>query len=222
MTISVVISVKNEVNTIGDILQRAESFADEIIVVDGKSTDGSREIVEKTKHKLLKDTGRGKGEAIQLGLQYSTSDVTVFLDADGSHNPSEIPQLIEPVLQNEAELTIGSRILGGSDELGGSPYDFSRLLGNVMITMFINGKYHTQFSDTQNGFRAIQTDIGRSLHLSEVGHTIELEMILKCLNRGYRIVEVPSHEYRRQFGESTIQNRTIWYHALKCVVNNWK
>jgi len=101
---------------------------------------------------------------------------------------------------------MASRMLGGSEELFGSISEVTRLIGSLVISLSINYRYGVRLTDYQNGFRAIRTDIGRILGLTGNITTIEQEkkMAMKCLKQGYRVMELPSHEYRRKGGVSKI------------------
>jgi hypothetical protein len=99
----------------------------------------------------------------------------------------------------------GSRFLGGTDELYGGFGEFLRLVGSSLISTCIGWRFKNKISDSQNGFRAIKTDVLRKLNLKENITTIEQEMIIKTLKKGFRLIEVPSHEYNRFSGKSHIQ-----------------
>ena len=115
--VTVVIPTKNEEGLIADIIEAARPHADEILVVDGHSTDRTREIAADMGARVVLDAGRGKGEALRRSFVEARHDILVFIDADGSHEPRDIPLLVEPILRGEAELVIASRTRGGSDEL---------------------------------------------------------------------------------------------------------
>jgi dolichol-phosphate mannosyltransferase len=140
--------------------------------------------------------------------------VTVFIDADGSHVPEDIPRVVEPILSGTADHVSASRLMGGSSELHGGFDEFLRLAGSSFITACINRRFGVRLSDSQNGFRAIRTDLVTSLGLRERTTTIEQEMIMRTLRLGYRMAEVPSHEYARQHGSSSIR---VWRAAPRYV-----
>ena len=146
---------------------------------------------------VLEDGGRGKGEAIRRAIPHIRTPITVFLDADGSHDPEDIPLLVEPILAGRADHVSASRLEGGSSELHGGFDEFFRLAGSSFITACINWRFNCRLSDSQNGFRAIRTSVLRQLDLREDMTTIEQEMIIKTLRRGFRMAEVPSHEHPR-------------------------
>jgi dolichol-phosphate mannosyltransferase len=142
---------------------------------------------------------------VRLGLEAARNEVTVLIDADGSHDPADIPNLVDPILRGEADLVIGSRMRGGSDELFSSISEVVRLFGSIVISLTINYRFGVRLTDYQNGFRAIRTSVGRQVGLRADITTIEQEMAMLCLRSGYRVTEVPTHEYRRQGGESKIK-----------------
>ena len=140
--------------------------------------------------------------------------MTVFLDADGSHDPEDIPLLVEPILAGQADHVTASRLRGGSSELHGGFDEFFRLAGSSFITACINRRFGCRLSDSQNGFRAVRTSLLQQLDLREDGTTIEQEMIIKTLRRGWRMAEVPSHEHPRMHGRSHIR---VWRSAPRYV-----
>jgi dolichol-phosphate mannosyltransferase len=180
------------------------------VVVDGRSTDGTPEVAKRHGASVLVDGGRGKGEAIRRAIPTIRTPVTVFIDADGSHDPEDIPLLVEPILAGRADHVSASRLRGGSSELHGGFDEFFRLAGSSFITACINWRFNCHLSDSQNGFRAIRTSVLRDLALSENTTTIEQEMIIKTLRRGLRMAEVPSHEHPRAHGASHIR---VWRSA---------
>ena len=112
--------------------------------------------------------------------------------------------LVAPIVAGEADLVVGSRMLGGSEELFGSLSEVIRLIGSLVISLSINYRYGLRLTDYQNGFRAIRTEVGRTIGLTSDITTIEQEMALKCLKHGYRVTERPTHEHRRKAGDSKI------------------
>ncbi|HAA74490.1 TPA: glycosyl transferase [Candidatus Latescibacteria bacterium] len=209
--VTVVIPARNEAPSIGKIIKGCALYADEILVVDGHSTDGTVEIAQELGARIVTDNGVGKGDAIRVGIEHATGDVTVFIDADGSHSPDDIPGMVQPIHDDVADLVVGSRMRGGSDELHGDFMKFLRLVGSDIITLGINYRFGVGLTDTQNGFRAIRTTTARHLNLVEDITTIEQEMGIKTLHAGYRVSEIPSHEYERSHGDSCIKLRKVWF-----------
>jgi glycosyltransferase involved in cell wall biosynthesis len=203
--VSVVIAAKQEAPSIGGVIDRSRRLASEILVVVGESTDGTADVAAASGATVLHDGGRGKGEALRRAIPHIHTPVTVFLDADGSHDPEDIPLLVEPILAGEADHVVASRLRGGSSELHGGFDEFLRLAGSSFITACINWRFACQLSDSQNGFRAVRTSVLRQLNLRENTTTIEQEMTMKTLRQGWRMAEVPSHEHRRSHGASHIR-----------------
>lgn len=202
--ISVVIPTKNEERTIREIVEKCKMHGDEVLVVDGHSMDATRERAASAGARVILDNGRGKGAALRLAIQEATGDIIVFIDADGSHDPADIPKLTNPIVKDGADLVIGSRLRGGSDELGSTVSEVFRLYGGRLIALVINLRFGQEITDYLNGFRAIKTSVARALHLKENQQTIEHEMAMECLRQGRRVVEVAAHEYKRRYGESHI------------------
>jgi dolichol-phosphate mannosyltransferase len=204
MKITLIVPAKNEGATIEDVLKSCRPLVDDIMVVDGHSTDNTREIALKMEARVVTDDGKGKGDGVRVGIQEASGDIVVFIDADGSHDPKDIPRLVRPIQEGRADLVIGSRMTGGSDELHGDINRFIRMTGSHIILLLINYRWNIRLTDVQNGFRAINTQVARKLNLKENSHSIEQEMVMKCAKQGYRLAEVPSHEYERRHGKSTI------------------
>jgi dolichol-phosphate mannosyltransferase len=208
--ISAVIAAKGEAATIREVIDRTRTYVGAIVVAAAESSDGTPEIAAGGGATVVMDGGYGKGAAIRRAIPYIRTPITVFLDADGSHDPEDIPLLVEPIVSDQADHVSASRLKGGSSELHGGFDEFFRLTGSSFITACINWRFECRLSDSQNGFRAIRTDVLRQLDLRETVTTIEQEMIIKTLRRGFRMSEVPSHEHPRVHGASHIR---VWRDA---------
>lgn len=189
-----------------------------MLVVDGHSRDRTRQIARDLGVKVILDHKKGKGEALRHSVKYVTGDIIVFIDADGSHNPKEIPKLVEPILNGKADHVSGSRLIGGSSELHGGFDECFRLMGSSFITACINWKFKVRLSESQNGFRAIKTAVIKQLDLKEDITTIEQEMIIKSLKKGFRIAEVPTHENERVAGYSKISLKKVWFRYVYTLI----
>lgn len=209
--ITLVIPAKDEAQSVAELIELSKEFVGEIILVDGHSRDGTAEVAERAGARIIFDNGRGKGDAIRTSIGHVHNEITVFMDADGSHRPSDIPALVAPIVNGDADHVSGSRLIGGSSELHGGFDECFRLMGTSFITACINWKFKCQLSDSQNGFRAIRTRVLRSLNLKENITTIEQEMVIKTLKKGFALREVPAHEYKRKFGASHIHLRRVWF-----------
>lgn len=216
--VTVVIPALNEVLTIGDIIGKTRPYASDILVVDGHSPDGTADLAKSMGARIVFDHGKGKGEAIRSVIPHLDREIAVFIDADGSHDPDDIPNLIRPILEGRADHVSGSRLIGGSSELHGGFDECFRLMGSSLITACINHRFHVRLSESQNGFRAIRTVVLRDLDLQENITTIEQEMIIKTLKKGYRMAEVPSHEHKRKAGYSKISVRKVAFRYVYTMI----
>jgi dolichol-phosphate mannosyltransferase len=201
---SIVVAARNEEESIGAVLRDIANLTSDLIVVDGHSSDATVAIAQQCGARVFQDHGLGKGDALRVGLANARHPITVFIDADGSHDPADVPRLVECLTTQDADLVMGSRMLGGSEELFGSVREVIRLMGSLVISLSINYRFGMRLTDYQNGLRAIRTEVGRGIGLSGNITTIEQEMAMKCLRHGYRVTEIPTHEYRRKGGVSKI------------------
>ncbi|MBD3413432.1 MAG: glycosyltransferase [Candidatus Aminicenantes bacterium] len=210
----VVVPTKNEEGTIGEVLDQIKSLTRNILVVDGHSVDRTLNEVKKREIPYVLDHKKGKGDALKTGVRHCKQDIIVFIDADGSHDASDIPRLVKPIQDNKADMVVASRILGGSDELHGTFNKFIRNTGTNFLAVLVNKKYKTELSDIENGFRAIRRDVFESINLNANGFTIEQEMVLRCLKMGFHVAERASHEYVRMSGYSKLHAAQGFYFLL--------
>lgn len=214
MEISVIIPARNEEKNIAEVIDGIKKYANQVYVVDGHSVDKTKEVAKEKGAIVISDNRKGKGDAIRTAIKNCKGDVFVFIDADQSHDPNDIPKLLEPILSDKADHVSGSRMLAGSDELYKDFGQFLKLIGSCIITLGINYRFNVRLTDTQNGFRAIKAKVAKELNLTEDITTIEQEMIIKTLKRGYRLAEVPTHEYERKHGKSSI---VLWKVSFRYV-----
>jgi glycosyltransferase involved in cell wall biosynthesis len=200
--VSIVIPAKNEESNLTQVLQdlatvigQLKEHEIETICVDDHSTDRTAEIARSFGAKVIRNTDKaGKGASLRAGFKTATGDILVMMDADYSHRAEELPLLLEP-LKDGIGLVIGSRVVGGSEE-----YTHIRALGNVFLSAALGlctGRY---LSDALNGYKAFRRDIFTDFHYTSTAFEIEIEIIANALRRGYRIVEVCSHERARAGG----------------------
>ena len=207
--ITVVIPALNEAATVAEVIVNSRRYADDVLVVDGHSRDNTASVARSQGARVIFDHKKGKGDAIRTAIPHIKKEITVFIDADGSHDPDDIPKLVQPILENKSDHVSGSRLMGGSSELHGGFDECLRLMGSSFITACINHRFGVTLSESQNGFRAIRTNVLKSLGLRENITTIEQEMIIKTLKKGYRMAEVPCHEHKRKAGYSKISLKKV-------------
>ena len=215
MKVTAVIPAKNEEEGIEKIIKNVSRFVDEVLVVDGHSKDKTRQIAKEYGAKVVLDGGKGKGDGIRTGVRKAKGDIIVFIDADGSHNPKDIPKLIKPIKNGEADLVVASRAKGGSDEVRLDLDGLFRQIGSEIAAILVNFRWRANLTDIQNGFRAIRKKTALALKLESDGFEIEEEMIMKCLKRGVRIMEVAGHEYQRKWGVSKLPTIQAWRFLLR-------
>jgi glycosyltransferase involved in cell wall biosynthesis len=202
--ISVIIPARNEEATIARVLDdlnktipELASAEVEVICVDDHSTDRTAEIACAFGAKVTGNTGRpGKGMALRAGFAEATGDIFVIMDADYSHRAEEIPSFLE-ALKPGIGLVIGSRVVGGSEE-----YTHIRALGNVFLSAALGLCTCRYLSDALNGFKAFRRDVFTDFRYTSTAFEIEIEIIANALRKGYRVVEVSSHERARAGGKA--------------------
>lgn len=185
------IPVYNEAGSIEDIVDQAAEFAAEVVVVDDGSTDDTVDIVDETDATLLEhDHNQGKGTALRTLFEYVQTteyDSLVILDGDGQHLPEEIPTVVEPVEEEDADMVIGSRYLeADEDETPGY-----RRFGQQVLDYLTFGSSGTKLSDTQSGFRAFSRDAIETLSIETSGMGVESELIMDAQDSGLTITERP-------------------------------
>lgn len=221
---SIVVMAKNEhlnIPFVVDQLLRRYAPDKVVAVLDGDLEPTASFLVGKN-IRFIEGPNKGKGAALRKAIRSIESDILVFLDADGSHQPHEIESLLYPLMHDEADMVIGSRFLGGSEELSGNMGSFMHFLGNAVGNVIINilwNRTDRKITDAQNGFRAIKRPRFFALMLTENSFSIEQEMVIKCLKKRYRIIEVPSFELKRKYGRSHICFLHL-FDFIRCIVEN--
>lgn len=230
-TVSVVIPTLNEAKNLPDVLQKIPRWIDEVVLVDGCSTDGTLDIArnlwpnnhivtlerrtrvfsqqlevsDRRKRgialRLVTQKGRGKGSALREGVESATGDIIVMMDADGSNDPSEIPAFLG-LLFAGADFVKGSRFLQGGGTLDMPLY---RRLGNSSFVLLVRLLFGGTFSDLCYGYNAFWAKVAPRLAMSANGFEIETLMNIRALRLGLRVAEIPSFEYKRKYGESRLR-----------------
>jgi glycosyltransferase involved in cell wall biosynthesis len=184
----------NEERTIARIVLEAQKYADKVIVCDDGSTDMTAEIAERLGAAVIKhETNKGYGAAINSLFKHARkldADVLVTLDGDGQHDPSEIPMVIKPLLENRADIVIGSRFVKEENVSNGMPW--YRKLGVKVITKLTNAASKHYVKDAQSGFRAYNNQSLKKLNTLENGMGVSVEILLEAKKKGLRIHEVPA------------------------------
>jgi glycosyltransferase involved in cell wall biosynthesis len=204
-TLSVVIPVYNERDTIEEVLRRVQEspipLDKQIIVVDDCSTDGTSDLLRKVEERGIQslviayhDRNQGKGAALRTGFALADGDITLVQDADLEYDPAEYPILLEPILDGRADAVYGSRFLEGRSE-GWHTF------GNLFLTAVSNLFTGLRLTDMETCYKAIRTNLLRHIHLRSDRFGFEPEITAKLAKRGARVVEVPISYVRRRFSE---------------------
>ncbi len=196
MKLSVIVPVRNEGDTIVTLLDRLRAvdcgMPKEIIVIDGASTDGTREALLGLAPCpelviVLEEQPRGKGRAVRTGLERATGDIIIVQDADLELDPAEIPSLLGPLVNDGAPAVFGSRFKGRGR--GGT--SLVSYTGNIMLTWAADVLFLTHLTDILTCYKVLRADVARTLDLRCDGFDFDAEITCRLLRDGYQIVEVP-------------------------------
>ena len=193
MKLSVVIPVYNEKNTVSEILHRvlASGLADEIVVVNDGSTDGTAEILraqkEKKVHVITFPKNRGKGAAVRAGIEAVKGDLVLIQDADLEYDPRDIPALLKPIEENLADVVYGSRFLGGPRRMT----MYWHAVANHMLTSLTNILYNTILTDMETGYKLFKREVLLNIRIRSTSFDFEPEITAKLLKMKVRIFEIP-------------------------------
>ena len=222
--IMIVIPAYNEAENLKELLPRIpqsiRSIEVGVLVVDDGSDDPTKQIVQESGYLAVSNLiNRGGGAALRLGydiLKDLGGKICVTMDADGQHRPEEIEELVSPILDNQYDVVIGSRILGNREK--DSPIRAAGVYFFAAIVSSILGK---KFTDPSSGFRAFKMDEIKSINLFEDQyHTCEL--IIEAVKKDLRIGEVPISVLRRKYGKSKKgRNLKYGFHFARIIVKTW-
>lgn len=183
----------NEEQSIARVILESQKFADAVVVCDDGSSDMTAEIAEKLGAEVIRhECNMGYGAALQSLFKRAmnlNADVLVTLDADGQHDPSEVPAVVQPIADGEGDMVIGSRFV---DVKGASEMPAYRQLGAKLIAKLVNGHSKKQVSDAQSGFRAYNRKALECLSLVEVGMGASVEILFGANTHNLKICEVPT------------------------------
>ncbi len=178
----------NEEVALGSVILRTKKYVDNIIVIDDGSYDKTSEISKLAGAKVIKhETNLGKGAALKTGFEASKDyDIIVTIDSDAQHNPDEIPKLIKPLINNDADIVNGSRYINGTDKNTPS----YRRVGQKVLDTATNMSTGLKLTDSQSGFRAFSKKTFNCFQFKDTGFGVESEMLSDAAEHGFRITEV--------------------------------
>lgn len=222
--LSIVVPAYNEEHTIGNVINRIRvalqkiNLAYEVIVIDDCSKDKSADI-SRSHHAKVYSLSRhmGKGYALRAGFKKVKGEIIVTIDSDGSNRPEELPFLLKPLLQNEADLVIGSRFSADIPTSGKKFNAAGVRIFNLMIR-FLTG---VVVSDSQSGYRAMKSAVLENLNLKSNTYEIESEMLVKIARSGFRVREIPVSFEQRTYGKSTLDPIVDGFKILMSIVASY-
>ncbi len=204
MKLSVIIPVYNEEATLREIIRRLETVgvADEIVIVDDGSVDGTRTILKEFEsHDNVRvfyhERNQGKGAAVVTGIRHATGDAMLIQDADLEYDPRDIPSLLKPLEEDVADVVYGSRFLGAPRR----STMFWHMVANKLLTLMTNILYDTILSDMETGYKLFRREVVQGMTIHARRFDFEPEFTAKILKRKVRIFEVPITFNPRDYDE---------------------
>jgi glycosyltransferase involved in cell wall biosynthesis len=209
MKLIAIIPAYNEESTIGDVIKATSRFVDEILVINDGSTDKTSEAARNAGATIIDNiVNRGLGKTIKRGYDEAIkrgANIVVQIDADGQYDPEEIPKLIKPILDNKADLVLGSRLKNLKYEM-----PWIKKQGNKTFTWLLCMLTGADIRDGQTGFRAARKEVFETIELHG-DFTYTQEMIVKASKEGWRIENIPINFYERNAGESRLISSPLSY-----------
>jgi glycosyltransferase involved in cell wall biosynthesis len=216
--VSFLIPAFNEAATIGEVLVRIDRLGldAQIIVVDDGSSDETAAIVAayavgRSHVELIRQANRGKGSAVRVALTRVDREIAVIQDADMEYDPADVIRLIAPIQSGVADVVYGSRLSGGAPQRA---YMFWHLIGNRFLSLLTGVLFNTTLSDMETGYKAFDSDVLRSLRLTQDDFGIEPEITGEICRRGLRIYEMPISYYGRTYAEG---KNITWRDGFKAI-----
>jgi len=202
--VSVVIPTLNEAGNILEAVTTIHndlSYPKEIIVVDGNSSDGTKEIVKDLDFcRLIVEPRRGYGLALRTGMKNAKGNIIVMVDGDGTYEVRHINRMIAEMVERDADMALATRMYDPNKAMG-----LMNFIGNKVITTFYDFFYSQLLSDTQSGFRAISHEAIDKVVLNEGDMAYATEMLIQFAKEGYSMVEIPTTYKARKYGKPKLR-----------------
>ncbi|MDE2489568.1 MAG: glycosyltransferase family 2 protein [Elusimicrobia bacterium] len=221
-TLSILIPVYNEKDTVLELLRRVEAVAlpvdKQIVIVDDGSTDGTRALLSGLTPGraivVLHEANRGKGAALRTALARATGDFVIVQDADLEYDPTDYPQMLAPLLDGRADAVYGSRFLGGPHRV----LFFWHYFGNRLFTLITDVLYDINLTDMGTCYKAFVTEKLKAIPLNSERFGIEAEITAKICKRRLRIYEVPISYSGRTYAEGKKITWKDGFSYLRCLL----
>ena len=222
MKISIVIPCFNEKNTILDIIEKVKKesiYEKEIIVIDDYSTDGTREILEKTSSQdnfklIFNKQNFGKGYSVRQGIAAASGDIILIQDADLEYDPSDYPKLIDPIKKGYADVVYGSRFVGSDEK---RVLFYWHRVGNFILTTLSNMLSNLNLTDMENCYKVFRSETIKSINLKENRFGFEPEVTAKIAKKNCKIYEVGVKYYGRTYDQGKKIGWKDGISAIRCI-----
>ena len=223
MKLSIIIPCFNEQKTIGVIINKVRNLKDydkEIIIVDDCSTDGTKEILQKLDDSnsikiIYNDRNCGKGYCIKKGINSSTGSVIIIQDADLEYDPNDIPKLINPIQNGNADVVYGSRFVGSEEK---RVLFYWHSLGNKFLTTLSNMFTNLNLTDMECCYKAFKSKIIKDVNLKENRFGFEPEITAKISKKEIKIYEVGIKYFGRKYAEGKKITWVDGFRAIYCII----
>lgn len=220
--ISILIPVFNEQNTIQEILAKVlaqKKYNKEIIVIDDNSSDQTKKILKNNFSENItlieNEKNYGKGYCIKKGIKNATGEIIIIQDADLEYDPSDYIKLINPIIDNKADVVYGSRFIGDSEK---RVLFFWHRVGNLFLTILSNAFTNLNLTDMEVGYKAFKTKYIKDIELCENRFGFEPEITAKIAKKNLRIFEVGIKYYGRTYAEGKKINWKDGFRAIYCIL----